>query len=149
MNCREAFIDCTSLSFSYNIFGIVQITYTMVHKEANFCYVTELDAGTRHFKGYVTNMTMNRVQGTSDWYETHVTLTADTRQVIVMGSCGVCGKRRRQLTEEEYDVMGGYAYLPAQQIRARLEVFKKRYCKTCPQRYECDYPMYVECKKKK
>jgi hypothetical protein len=78
MACVDAFIECSSLSFSYNIFGIVTVSYIMVHREASFCYVTELDAGGQHFFGYVTDMSMNQIQGTNDWYETHVTLTAET-----------------------------------------------------------------------
>ena len=45
--------------------------------------------------------------------------------------------------------MGGYKNLQAHQIRARLEVFKKRYCKDCEKRYDCDYKMYQQCQKYK
>lgn len=45
------------------------------------------------------------------------------------------------------DVMGNYKYLTDRQIRARLEVYKKKFCSQCPRRYQCDYPMYVECRK--
>jgi len=61
--------------------------------------------------------------------------------------CSKCVKRRN-LTEEEYDVMGGYAYLPDRQIRARLNIFKKRFCKKCDKRYICNYVMYKKCKSK-
>lgn len=46
------------------------------------------------------------------------------------------------------DVMGGYKYLKPNQIKARLEVFKKNNCKDCDNRYKCDYAKYVECKGK-
>ncbi len=78
MACEEAFIDCTSLSFSYNIMGIVTISYTMVHRDPTFCYVTEIIAGGQTFEGYVTDMSLTQIKGTNAWYETHVTLTATT-----------------------------------------------------------------------
>lgn len=64
-------------------------------------------------------------------------------------ACGGCAKRRviREQNKGKYDVMGGYGNLPDRQIRARLEVYKKRYCKACGKRYDCDYTMYVNCPK--
>jgi hypothetical protein len=62
-------------------------------------------------------------------------------------SCSKCGKRKI-IKEEDYDVMGGYKYLPHNQIKARLELFKKRFCKSCDLRYECDYVRYKKCKNK-
>ena len=70
-------------------------------------------------------------------------------------ACGGCGKRSQARAvarrfdasgQPTYDVMGGHKYLPDVQIRARLEVYKKRYCPDCPTRYECDYAKYVSCK---
>jgi len=78
MACEESFIDCTSLSFNYNIMGIVSISYTMVHKNADYCYVTELNAGGQHFSGYITDMSLSPVRDTVNWYETRVTLIATT-----------------------------------------------------------------------
>jgi len=78
MACENAFIDCTSLTFGYDIYGIVIVSYTMVHRDANFCYETTISAGTRVFSGYITDMSLNVVPGTNDWYETHVTLKATT-----------------------------------------------------------------------
>ena len=60
--------------------------------------------------------------------------------------CSGCGKRHRKPANST-DVMGGYKYLTDRQIKARLEVYKKRYCKKCAKRYECDYQNYVKCKK--
>lgn len=62
-------------------------------------------------------------------------------------ACGSCKSRRRAL-HNKYDVMGGYKYLTDRQIRARLEVYKKRYCSDCENRYKCNYEMHVNCKKK-
>jgi hypothetical protein len=78
MACTEAFIDCTSLSFSYNIMGIVTITYTMVHKDAEYCYITELNAGGQSFSGYISDMSLTPIKDTLSWYETRVTLIATT-----------------------------------------------------------------------
>ena len=67
-------------------------------------------------------------------------------------ACGGCGKRRAAATAAagkitEKDLMGGYKYLTDRQIKARLEIYKKRYCPNCDNRYKCDYAMYVKCKK--
>lgn len=63
-------------------------------------------------------------------------------------ACGGCGKKRVSQQAIDADpVMGGYKYLNDRQIKARLEVYKKKYCKDCDKRYSCDYPMYLECKK--
>jgi len=68
-------------------------------------------------------------------------------------SCSGCGRKRqaaRRAAQKSGDeVMGGYKYLNDRQIKARLEVYKKKYCKGCNKRYECDYQSYVECKKNK
>jgi len=71
--------------------------------------------------------------------------------------CGGCSKRRaarktRQIARESSDradLFGGYSSLSTQQIKVRLELYKKRYCKNCIKRYECDYEMYTNCKKQK
>ena len=67
-------------------------------------------------------------------------------------ACGGCSKRRAELenSRREYaekDLMGGYSNLTDNQIKARLEAYKRRYCKDCMKRYECGYKTYVECKK--
>lgn len=59
--------------------------------------------------------------------------------------CSSCGKSSPK--SMSYDVMGGYKYLSDRQIKARLEVFKKRNCKDCEKRYDCNYEMYMGCKK--
>lgn len=65
-------------------------------------------------------------------------------------ACGSCGKKRKQIprnTDGSVDVLAGYSNLNDRQIRARLEVYKRKYCKNCDKRYDCDYKMYLECKK--
>jgi hypothetical protein len=68
-------------------------------------------------------------------------------------ACGGCASRRKnrvaRQNKEDYDLMDGYANLTDRQIKARLEVYKRRYCKACDRRYECDYVSYVECRKSK
>ena len=66
-------------------------------------------------------------------------------------ACGSCNRKRnitaqkRKMMEES--VLGGYKYLPERQLKARLETYKRKYCKDCKKRYDCDYPSYVQCKK--
>lgn len=65
-------------------------------------------------------------------------------------ACGGCSKRRVVVDNEKkenYDIMGGYGSLPDRQIKARLEVYKRRYCKQCEKRYACDFVMYLDCRK--
>lgn len=62
-------------------------------------------------------------------------------------ACGSCRKRReKKYTKGIYQVMGEYKYLPDNQIKARLEVFKKKYCSDCPTRYDCDFNIHTNCK---
>jgi hypothetical protein len=58
-----------------------------------------------------------------------------------------CGGSRTVYRKDPLDVMGGYKYLHPHQVKARLEVFKKRYCKECSDRYKCDYSYYLKCEK--
>ena len=63
-------------------------------------------------------------------------------------ACGGCSKRKiMRENNSKYDVLGGYKNLPDRQIKARLEVYKKRYCKECNDRYKCDFVMYSKCSK--
>lgn len=75
-------------------------------------------------------------------------------------ACGGCGKRnaakqaarkaaRAAANTKIDEVMGGYGHLTDSQIKARLEVYKKKYCSNCEKRYECNYEMYSKCKKNK
>lgn len=69
-------------------------------------------------------------------------------------ACGGCSKRRRPspntraATPEAYDLAGGVDVrsLNDRQIKARLEVFKRKFCKTCSSRYVCNYTTYLDCK---
>jgi len=72
------FIDCTSLSFSYNIMGIVTVSYTVVHDSFGFVTYNSISAGGQTFSGYVINASLNQIPNTEGWYETHVSLLATT-----------------------------------------------------------------------
>lgn len=73
-----AFIDCTSLTISYNVMGIATVSYTVVSNEVGLKAFDEIEAGGRTFTGYVASASGNRIPNTSTWYETHVTLMATT-----------------------------------------------------------------------
>jgi hypothetical protein len=64
-----------------------------------------------------------------------------------------CGDRRRAKAaraaangDPVAEIMGGYKYLSPKQVRARIEVYKRRNCQKCDNRYKCDYDMFVSCK---
>jgi hypothetical protein len=72
------FIECTSLNLSYNIMGIVTITYTVVSNEIGLKAYEVIEAGGKTFTGYVVSASGNRIPETSSWYETHITLISTT-----------------------------------------------------------------------
>ncbi len=76
-DCESAFIDCTSLSIQYNIFGQATISYVMVHKEDKICYAdpSNFHVGDQSFCGYVIDLSTARIPD-SVWYETSVTMIA-------------------------------------------------------------------------
>lgn len=70
-------------------------------------------------------------------------------------ACGGCSRKKTVNTSRElsaadvnYNLTGGIEItsLNQQQIRARLEVFKRKFCTACNKRYDCDYPSYLACK---
>jgi hypothetical protein len=63
--------------------------------------------------------------------------------------CGGCGRRDDTVYNRmsKDDLTGGYANLTDRQLKARLEMYKKRFCSSCVKRYDCDYKCYIECKK--
>jgi hypothetical protein len=72
------FIDCTSLSMSYNVMGLVTVSYTVVHNTYDIVAYDSVSAGGQTFTGYVMNASMNQIPHTEGWFETHVTLIATT-----------------------------------------------------------------------
>jgi len=72
------FIDCTSLSVSFDVMGRATITYAIVSDVQSPDIITEFsNLGGQHFRGYVMSLNLNRIPNTR-WYETHVTLIATT-----------------------------------------------------------------------
>lgn len=70
-------------------------------------------------------------------------------------ACGSCAKRRnnsrsttRTTNPEDYDISDGVDIksLNDRQIRARLEIFKRKFCRDCSKYYDCDYANYLGCK---
>lgn len=72
------FLDCASFSASYDIRGIVIVTYALIHSSSSPGSIdTSISAGGQTFGGYVTSISTTRISG-STWYETTVTLVAMT-----------------------------------------------------------------------
>lgn len=78
MAVSVAFIECTSLNVSYNVMGIAQVSYTVVHNDRSITAFNSVTAGGRTFRGYVTDAFMSAIPKTTGWYETHVTLISTT-----------------------------------------------------------------------
>ena len=73
-----AFIECTSLNLSYDIMGLVTVSYTMVHNTSDITAVTEISAGGQTFRGYIMNAAMNAIPNAHGWYESHITMISTT-----------------------------------------------------------------------
>ena len=73
------FIECTSLSISYDIMGIATVSYTVISDSPGIKVYNQISAGNPSvtFRGYITNASTNQVPKTT-WYETHATLVATT-----------------------------------------------------------------------
>lgn len=61
---------------------------------------------------------------------------------------GCSGCKKRNKAKRSGNIMEQYKYLNDRQLKARLEIYKKKYCKNCPKKDKCNYEMYVNCKKK-
>lgn len=72
------FTECASLNINYDIMGIATISYTILKDSEGWPDVHyEMFLGTRNFRGYVANASMNKIPFT-EWYETHVNLVTVT-----------------------------------------------------------------------
>jgi hypothetical protein len=61
------FIDCTSLSISYDILGVATLGFTVVAAQAqpiNPTVYTDLTFGGIKFTGYISNLTVRKIPGT-------------------------------------------------------------------------------------
>lgn len=59
-----------------------------------------------------------------------------------------CGRKKKPVKNDPKHLLSNYEYLKPHQIKARLEVFKKTYCRNCKKRYKCDFEMYTQCTKR-
>jgi hypothetical protein len=74
------FIECTSLSISYDVIGVATVTYTVVTDSPSLNQLSNsVSAGTPAvtFNGYITSASINPINGT-EWYEIHATLISTT-----------------------------------------------------------------------
>ena len=76
----KTFIECTSLSVSYDITGIASVSYTVISDEAGMKAYDSVTIGNRTFTGYVTSATYSVIPRSEDsfggWYQTQVNLLA-------------------------------------------------------------------------
>jgi len=77
------FVECTSVSITYDIYGVATVTYTVVYQTDNsddppFIYYNPVTYGGRTYTGYVSNMNLNKIPETENWFECQVTLTTTT-----------------------------------------------------------------------
>lgn len=65
-------------------------------------------------------------------------------------ACGSCGRRKEYSLNNDNlasaIVFGNNIYLTNRQLNARLENYKRNYCKECLERYTCDLTRFVGCK---
>lgn len=82
----KKFIECTSVSISYDIMGIATISYTIVSNRPGLN--VSLDGGNdptnivysisnQTYYGYVTSASLKQIPSTG-WYESHVSICATT-----------------------------------------------------------------------
>lgn len=71
------FMECTSLSISYDVMGLATVNYVIVSDSPDIVVYNQVEVGdpTVQFDGYATNVSHQKIPNT-DWYETNVTLIA-------------------------------------------------------------------------
>ena len=72
------FIDCTTLSISYDIMGIATVSYNLIRNRPGVKAWHPLYYGGQKFEGYISSVNMQPIVGTDGWYENHVTLITTT-----------------------------------------------------------------------
>jgi len=72
------FIECESLSISYNEMGIATITYTVVSDNSSIpsSVGNSISVGGLNFSGFITNLYQQPIPNTENWYTTNVTMVA-------------------------------------------------------------------------
>jgi len=82
MAILKEFIECTSVSISYDIMGVATVSYTVVFQtdgsDPEFIYYNPVEYGKRTYTGYISNMNINTIPETENWYECQVSLTTVT-----------------------------------------------------------------------
>lgn len=73
------FIVCTSLSITYDVFGIATVSYTVMSKNTLVWYPSVV-YGDQTFEGYLSSIDVNPVPETDGWYENNVTIICLTKQ---------------------------------------------------------------------
>jgi hypothetical protein len=71
------FIECTSLNISYDVMGLVSISYTVVSNTPGMKIFGVVEGAGFSYSGFVTNASYNPLVN-STWFETHVTIMAVT-----------------------------------------------------------------------
>lgn len=73
------FMECTSLNINFNVHGVATVSYTIVSDISGIQHLgNSLSVGGQIFTGYITNIYTNRIPNTNRWYESHVTMVAET-----------------------------------------------------------------------
>lgn len=72
------FIDCTSLSITFDIMGIATINFTIIANTPGLKVRTTISAGGRTFVGYVTNASCTPLINAPKWYANNITLITTT-----------------------------------------------------------------------
>lgn len=75
------FMECESLSISYNIMGIASISYTIISDSASPYIDNSIRAGGVNFDGVITSVYTQPIPKTEradggSWYSTNVTMVA-------------------------------------------------------------------------
>jgi len=66
------FIDCTSLSITYDVMGVATINFTIIANTSEIKTRNEIFG----FTGYVTHVSNSPLLNSSKWYMNNVTLIA-------------------------------------------------------------------------
>lgn len=72
------FIDCTTLSVSYDVMGIATVSYVLISNNPSMRYWHPIEAGGQTFSGYVASIDTNPLPETEGFNENHVTLITTT-----------------------------------------------------------------------
>ena len=73
------FIDCTSLNINFNVHGTATVSYVVVSDIPGIQHFgNSLNVGGQTFVGFITNIYTNQIPNTNRWYESHVTMIAET-----------------------------------------------------------------------